>query len=134
MASRLLPLGFVLHWLAFALLTIRHGQFPGLVAHPERWQYPYTAVVTVCSLLALLLVPVYALLHPSRFPYSWRRLVLAMLYAVVLFAVAIAPLGTDLPGYYYVPAMFGLGTIAGVLVLALMSVTYTMLRWRKRAA
>ena len=132
MSSLFFRVAFSLYWLAFALLTARQGQFPGLIAHPERWEYPYKGVALLWGLLAALLVPLYVMLTPAHFPYSWRRLGLATLYAASLFAVGIAPVGTDLPGLDYVPAMFGFATLVAVLSLAVVSVAAWLLR--KRAA
>jgi hypothetical protein len=114
--------GFFAYWIAFALLTVRQGQYPGLIARPQEWQHPYGAVVAVCALLAVLLAILYAILPPARFPYSWRRLVAALLYSTALFFIGIPSVVTDLPGYYYVLPMFGLVTMVCVLAIGFVSV------------
>ena len=134
MAPRLLRSGFLAYWLTFVLLTFRQGQYPGLIAHPEQWQYPYGAVVAVCSLFALLLAILYSILSPTSFPYSWRRLVAALLFSAALFLMGIASVATDQPGYYYVPALFGLATIASVLALGLVSIICALRGGSARAA
>lgn len=133
MAPRLLRAGFFVYWLAFMVFTAHYGQYPGLIAHPERWQYPYGAVLAVCALLTVLLVILYAILAPAKFPYSWRRLVAAMVYAVALFFMGISLVATDLPGYYYVPLAFGLATIACVLGITFVSAVCALRGGRERA-
>jgi hypothetical protein len=43
------------YWLVFVLLTLYYAQYHGLISHPERWRYPWGAVVEVWALLAILI-------------------------------------------------------------------------------
>jgi putative exporter of polyketide antibiotics len=104
------------------------------MAHPEQWRYPYVAVGCVWVLLAVLLAVLYLILSPASFPYSWRRLLAAFAYSALLILLGIPSVATDLPGYYYVPAMFSVVTMGGVLALAVASAVCALLSGGKGAA
>jgi hypothetical protein len=105
------------YWLVFALLTLYYAQYHGLMLHPEQWRYPWDAVVAVCALLAILIGVLQLILRPASFHRSWARVLGALVYSGVLLAVGIDSVVTDMPGYYYVPALFSVVTMAGMLIL-----------------
>src|SRR5262245_9920708 len=80
--KRGIQIGFVLYWLVFVLFTVRQGQYPGSFDGRDVWSYPYQAVAQVCLLLTLFLAVLYVIVPAGRFPYSWRRLLCAVAYAV----------------------------------------------------
>lgn len=121
-AAHLFRISFFIYWAAFAVFTAHQGQFPGFGVHLH-WQYPYAAVVEVCTLLALKLLVLYLILPAAHFPWNWRRLVAALIYSALLlfFSGAFAGL-TDQPAYYYVPATFSQTTFCCVLALSVVSI------------
>ena len=121
------------YWLVFVLLTLYYAQSHGLMLHPEQWSYPWDAVVAVCALLAILIGVLQLILRPASFHRSWARVLVALVYSGVLLAVGIDSVVTDMPGYYYVPAMFSIATMAGVLSLAFFQSAGALWRWKKHA-
>jgi hypothetical protein len=124
----------LVYWLLFAGLTVCEARFPGLVLNPDKWRYPWGAVVAVWTLLAILVGGLYVILRPRTFHRSWRRLIGALAYSAVLFALGVASIVTDMPGYYYVPAQFAVVTLAGMLILVLVQGLRALWRRRTHAA
>lgn len=121
------------YWALFAAFTLYAAQFPGYVRHPEDEPYPWIAVFLVWILLALLLGILYAIVRPGTFQYQWGRIVGALGYTSLLCGTGLALFVTDMPGYYYVPAVFSFVTMIGVLALALVGAVTALLRWTKHA-
>ena len=107
------------YWLAFAALTVDWGQHPGFVAHPELAPYPWNGVAVTLGVLAVEVAILYAILRPVTFHRSWGRLGFALLYAGILLVVSAFTFVTDLPGYYYAPAIFSAATMLGLILLTL---------------
>ena len=110
---------FIAYWAAFAVYTLNQAQYPGLVAYPDQWTYPWEAVFVVWGLLAALVGVFYMILRPMSFHWSWGRLLAALVLGAVLLGCGIASIVTDMPGYYYVPAMFSLVTMVLLVLFAL---------------
>ncbi len=110
---------FIAYWAAFAVYTLDQAQLPGLVAYPEQWTYPWKAVFVVWGLIGILVCIFYLILRPKSFHWSWGRLFLALFLGVVLLGCGIASIVTDMPGYYYVPAMFSFVTMVLLVLFAL---------------
>jgi len=129
-AARLYRISFFVYWAAFAAITARAGQFP-LAWHrpPELWQYPFAGVAVVCTLFALALLILYRILPAARFPWSWRRLVAALIYSALLLSI---PSFSDQPPYHYVVDTFALTTFWAVLALSVVSIG--VMRRANRAA
>jgi uncharacterized membrane protein len=124
---------FFVYWVAFAVLTLHQAQYPGLMAHPERWVYPWRAVLVVWTILAILIGAFYLILRPMTFHRSWWRLVCALAFAAVLLGLGIASVVTDMPGYYYIPAQFSIVTMALMLLLAIVQISLYFLGKLRRA-
>ena len=122
------------YWLAFAVVTLYQAQYPGLMLRPEEWRYPWSAVVVVWVLLAILVGVLHLILRPANFHRSWGRLLGALAYSAVLLVLGFFSVVTDMPGYYYVPAQFSVVTMAGVLIFAVFQVISALWRRRRHAA
>lgn len=121
------------YWAVFAGFTVYAAQFPGYVPRPEEVPYPWIAVFFVWIVLAVLLGILYAIVRPTTFQYQWGRIVGALAYVAVLFGAGLATFVTDMPGYYYVPAVFSFVTMLAVLALALVATLTELLRRIKHA-
>jgi hypothetical protein len=126
--------GLAIYWLAFAAYTIYVAQFPGLIAHPELWSHPWRAVLVVWALLGILIGVLHLILRPATYRYSWARLIGALIYSAVLLTLGILSVVTDMPGYYYVPAMFSVVTFGLLLVFALVQTGFSLIRKGSHAA
>lgn len=118
MSAILRRYGLATYWLICALFTLRQARYPGLMLYPEDWRYPWKAVFVVWVLLAVLIGILHAILRPASYHYSWWRLLGALVYSALLFTMGIFTVVTDMPGYYYVPAMFSAVNLAIVLLFA----------------
>jgi hypothetical protein len=125
--------GLAFYWFIFALFTLSAARGRPLMLHPEEWRYPWGAVVVVWAFLALLVGALHVILRPASYRNSWGRLLVAVAYSAVLIALGIASLGTDLPGYAYVPALFAVVTMSLMVVLVLVEASVA-LRRRRHAA
>src|SRR5437773_5487300 len=94
------------YWLTFAVFTLHEAQYPGLMLHPEEWRYPWSAVVVVWVLLAILVGVLHLILRPASFHRSWGRFLGALAYCAILLVLGFFSAVTDMTGYYYVPAQF----------------------------
>jgi len=110
---------FVAYWAAFAVYTLDQAQYPGLIAYPDQWTHPWEAVFVVWGMLGVLIGTFYMILRPMSFHWSWGRLLVALILGAVLLVCGIASVVTDMPGYYYVPAMFSLVTMVLLVLFAL---------------
>jgi len=108
-----------IYWLAFAILAVDWGQYPGFILDPVMQPYPWREVGVTWGVLAVQVAILYAILRPVTFQRSWGRLGFALLYGVVLLAISAFTFGTDRPGYYYVPACFSAVTMLALVVIAL---------------
>jgi hypothetical protein len=113
------------------VVTLYYAQYRGLISHPERWRYPWAAVVEVWALLAMLVGVLQLILRPASFHRSWGRVLGALAYSGALLALGIGSVVTDMPGYYYIPAMFSVVTMTGVLGLAFFQLASALWRWKK---
>lgn len=126
--------GLFAYWLMFALFTLRQAQYPGLMQHPEEWDYPWGAVVAVWALLAVLVAGLHLILRPASFHRSWGRLLAALAYSALLVVFGLRSVITDMPGYYYVPAQFSAVTMVGMLAFSLVQVASALWRRLRRGA
>ena len=90
MLSLLRKYGLVGYWFAFALYTTYMAQFPGLMLDPSSWRYPWSAVIVVWSLLAVLVAILYLVLHPMTYRRSWGRLAGACAYSAALLILGLS--------------------------------------------
>jgi hypothetical protein len=134
MLSLLRNYGLVAYWLAFALYTIYMAQFPGLLRDPSSWRYPWSAVIVVWSLLAVLVAILYFVLRPMTYRRSWGRLAGACAYSAALLILGLASVVTDAPGFYYVPAVFSLVTAGAMTAFVLFSVAAALVGKFRHAA
>ena len=121
------------YWLLFVALTFYYAQFPGLIAEPEKWKYPWFEASIVCILLAILVSILQFILRPASYNYSWGRLFGAIVYSAIILALGAASVVTDLPGYYYVPALFSVVTMGGILLFAVIQVIMFILKRKQNA-
>ena len=122
------------YWLLFAGFTAHQAQYPGLMLNPEQWEYPWRAVLVVWALLAVLVAGLYAILRPRTYNRSWWRLLGGLVYCAVLLWLGLESVVTDMPGYYYVPALFAVATMAGMAVFAVVQVASAVWhRWMHAA-
>ena len=133
-ASLIRKYGLAIYWFAFAAYTTYMAQFPGLIAHPEHWSYPWRAVLVVWALLGILIGVLYFILRPATYRHSWGRLIGALIYSAILLAFGILSVVTDMPGYYYVPAMFSVVTFGLLLVFAIVQTGFSVIRKGSHAA
>ena len=125
----------LVYWLMFALITLQWAQYPGFSIHPEQWRYPWRGVVEMSAFLAVLVGLLHLILRPVTFHHSWGRLFGALLYAtVLLLGLGAASLRTDMPGHDYVPGLFSVVTMVGMLTLALIEAVGAWVRRRRHAA
>jgi hypothetical protein len=73
-------------------------------------------VFVICALLAILVGLFYAIIRPSSYDHSWRRLIGALVFSVTLFIIGVFFYVTDQPGYYYVPFEFSMVSLALILL------------------
>ena len=126
--------GLLIYWIAISIFTIHLGQSPGYIATPENWRYPWSAVLTTCAWFAICIAILYWILRPTSYLPPWGSLAAATLYALALFMLGIAGVGTDLPGYRYAPAWFGLMTLAGTVVFAALQLLWGFTQWIRHVA
>jgi hypothetical protein len=107
---------FLGYWLAFVWLAINGGIYPGLVADPADWPYPFTSVIIIASLVGIALLVLYAILAPASPTRSLRRLGVAIAYMASLATVAFFMFVTDMPGHFYVPHAFAFLTLLLLLI------------------
>ena len=106
----------VLYWLAFAGLAVRGGFQPCLVRDPHLLPYPWEGVVgTVCLLGAVTFI-IHRILSPGRVGRSWWRWAGAIAVAGLFALIEVVTIGTDLPGYMYVPPVYAVVTLALLMV------------------
>ena len=117
------------YWLLFAGVTVHQAQYPGLMLHPEEWEYPWRAVLVLWGLLAILIGGLYLIIRPRTYHHSWGRLVGGLVYAAVLLTLGMASVVTDMPGYYYVFAQFSLVTMGVMLLFAVIQIVGAV--WRR---
>src|SRR4051812_24657860 len=98
--------GFFAYWFAFAAYTAYLAKSPGLMIHPERWTFPWKSVLFIWALLAVLIGALHLILRPLTYRRSWGRLGSAAIYAAVLMLLGILTVATDMPGHFYIPAIF----------------------------
>ena len=122
------------YWLIFALITLQRAQVPGLMLDPEQWRYPWRGVVEMWALLAVLVGVLQLILRPATFHHSWGRLSGAILYASVLMVLSVSAFATDMPGHHYVPQLFSVITMVGMLTLAVAEGVGVLWRRRRHAA
>ena len=111
--------GLAVYGAIFAAWTLRAAQYRGFVAHPEQIPYPWLGVVGTWTVIAAATLTLYAILRPRTLHYSWGRLGLAFLVAFACLALQAIVVPTDMPGYFYVPALFALVTTGVLSVLAI---------------
>jgi len=128
MLSLLRKYGLVAYWFAFALYTTYMAQFPGLMRDPSRWRYPWSAVIVVWSLLAVLVAILYLVLRRMTYRRSWGRLAGACAYSAALLILGLSSIVTDAPGFYYVPAVFSIVTAGVMTAFVLFSVGTAVVR------
>ena len=109
--------GLGLWWVLFATLTLHSARHPGFVRDPTAVPYPWHGVVTTWLILAIETGILYAIIRPRTFNGGGRRLAAALLYAFVLCVHSVVTMVTCLAGYHYVPWLFAVGTMLGLLVL-----------------
>jgi len=126
--------GLVAYWLAFALYTTYMAQFPGLVRDPSRWRYPWSALIVVWSLLAVLVGILYLIIRPMTYRRSWGRLAGACAYSAALLILGLLSIVTDAPGFYYVPAVFSIVTACAMTAFVLVSLAAALVRKFRHAA
>ena len=114
--------GLLAWWLIFAVLTLRAGRYPGLVRDPATAPYPWRGVMITLVLLAVETGILYGILRPRTFNKAWGRFAIAATYLFALVALGFATTFTDMPGYYYMPAIFAIGTFIGLIVVGLVIV------------
>jgi hypothetical protein len=120
--------GLVAYWLLFAVYTLYAAKHPGLVSDSAAVPYPWRGVVTTWIILAVATGILYAILRPPTFRGQGARLGLALLYSLVLILLAFVTFVTDMPGYVYVPGFFALSTFAALLLLAVGTAAFRLLR------
>jgi hypothetical protein len=102
--------------------------------NPEEWRYPWGAAIVVWILVGVFISILYLILRPVTYNFSWGRLVSALTYSALLLMAGLASVGTDLPGYYYVPAQFAIINMALILLFTAMQCGMAIWRWVKHAA
>lgn len=125
--------GLVFYWLGFAVYTLYMAQFPGLIARSTQWSYPWAAVFVVWALLAVLVGLLHLILRPRTYHHSWGRLMAALSFSTVLLILGAVSVVTDMPGYYYVPAMFSVVTMAAMLLFVIAQAAVSLRRKRSHA-
>ena len=125
------PVGY---WFAFAVYTTYMAQFPGLMRDPSRWRYPWSAVIVVWSLLAVLIAILYVIIRPMTYRRSWGRLAGACAYSAALLILGLLSVVTDAPGFYYVPAVFSIVTAGVMTAFVLFSLGAAVVRRFRHAA
>src|SRR5512132_2151310 len=110
-------LAFGAVWLGFAAWALSAARDPGFVMHPEREPYPWRSVILICAVLAAETTLLYWILRPASFRWSWGRLTIALLVSIGLIFEPF-PVGTDMPGHFYVPGRFGFYASMGLIAAA----------------
>lgn len=118
-AALLRRYGLLVHWLLFALLTLRAARDPGLVPEGAEVPYPWRGVAVTWAILALFSGALQLILRPRTFRRSWGRLLGALAFSLALLLGTVATTVTDLPGHAYVPAAYAFVTFAALALTTL---------------
>lgn len=126
-------LGFILYWLAFAILTIRQAKHPGLVLHGDLPPFPWRGIAATWIVLAIETLILYVVLRPLSFQAPWKRVGKGFLYATGLVVFTVFTTVTDMPGYYYVPGIFAVVTFLCITLFSAIKVLFSLGAWQKKA-
>ena len=130
--SALRRYGFAAYWIIFVCWTVRAGKEPGLVVSRVLRPYPWADVLWTCGVLAIETAVLYVILRPYSFRWSWGRFGSALLLACGLLSWEVSAIGTDMPGYVYMPAAFALITTVVLLIAGLVMSTAWLARRTRR--
>jgi len=114
---------FLGYWLIWVLVTLLQGRRPRFVPYPDMVPYPWFGVIATCGLLGAATIALKRMLCPRKGGLRWGHVAIAFLFAMTLFVGSVAAVPSDVPGYFYVPALYGLTTTISVLPLGAVMVS-----------
>ena len=116
-ATRLIrTYSLLLYWLVFVYIASNAAHDPGFVRYPKSASYPWGGLCFTVILLGVGCAILNAILQPASERTSWRRLGIALLFALGISTICMLTMVTDMPGLYYVPTYFSFSTL---LILSL---------------
>ena len=106
--------GWIVYWLLFVVHILYVSRDPGLVGPNAKHGSPWGPTVLTCGILGAQTAALNATLRPVSSTRSWQQVAIASGLALLFAVLSMAGMRTDMPGYYYTPALFALSNLVVV--------------------